>query len=74
MTYFTCFYLDNEKDIVVSLYKDLDRLFYVLATPNHGTGNLIRNLAKTCELPLSQNEDGMLVIKGEIVKKSISSG
>jgi adenosine deaminase len=66
MTYFTCFYLDNEKDIVVSIYKELDRLFYVLSTPNHGTGNLIRNLARTCDLPLSQNEDEMLVIKGEI--------
>ncbi len=66
MTYFTCFYLDNEKDIVVTIYKDQDRLYYVLSTPNHGTGNLIRNLAATCNLPLSRNQDDMLIIKGEI--------
>ena len=66
MTYFTCFFLDNEKDIIVNLYKDLDKMFYVLTTPNHGTGNLIRNLAKTCRLPLSQDENSMLVIKGEV--------
>ncbi len=66
MTYFTCFFLDNEKDIIVSLYKDLDRLFYVLSTPNHNTGNLIRNLAATCKLPLSEDENGKLVIRGEI--------
>ncbi|MBQ8489742.1 MAG: adenosine deaminase [Pseudobutyrivibrio sp.] len=66
MTYLTCFFLDNEKDIIVNLYKDLDRIYYILTTPNHSTGNLIRNLAKTCNLPLSKAEDGMLVIKGEI--------
>ena len=66
MTYFTCFFLDNEKDILVSLYKDLDKMHYVLSTPNHGTGNLIRNLAAICSLPLSQDENNMLVIRGEI--------
>ncbi|XME01596.1 adenosine deaminase [Lachnospiraceae bacterium C1.1] len=66
MTYFTCFFLDNEKDIIVSLYKDLDRLFYSLTTPNHSTGNLIRNLARICKLPLSKDENGMLIIKGEV--------
>ncbi|WP_029230914.1 adenosine deaminase [Butyrivibrio sp. VCB2006] len=66
MTYFTFFFLDNEKDIVVNLYKDLDKLFYVLATPNHHSGNLISNLAKTCNLPLSEDEGGKLVIKGEV--------
>ncbi len=66
MTYFTCFFLDNEKDIIVNLYKDLDRLYYVLTTPNHGTGNLIRNLAKTCKLSLSQDENGKLIIMGEV--------
>lgn len=66
MTYLTCFFLDNEKDIIVDLYKDLDRMYYVLTTPNHGTGNLIRNLSKTFDLPLSQDENGMLIIKGEI--------
>ncbi|MGN1388208.1 MAG: hypothetical protein ACI4WR_01025, partial [Bulleidia sp.] len=29
-------------------------------------GNLIRNLARLCHLPLSENEDGMLVIRGEV--------
>lgn len=66
MTYFTCFFLDNEKDIIVNLYKDLDRLFYVLKTPNHATGNLIRNIAKICDLPLTEDEDGMLIIEGEV--------
>ncbi len=66
MTYFTCFFLDNEKDIIVSLYKDLDRLMFVLTTPNHSSGNLIRNLAKICDLPLSKDNEDMLVIKGEV--------
>ena len=30
MTYFTCFFLDNEKDIIVNLYKDLDKMLYEL--------------------------------------------
>ena len=66
MTYLTCFFLDNEKDIIVDLYKDLDRMYYVLTTPNHGTGNLIRNLSKTFNLPLSQDDNGMLIINGEV--------
>lgn len=66
MTYLTCFFLDNEKDIIVNLYKDLDKLFYVLKTPNHSTGNLIRNLARTCNLPLKNDEDGMLIVSGEV--------
>ena len=66
MTYFTCFFLDNEKDIIVSLYKDLDKLFYILSTPNHHSGNLIRNLARTFKLPLSEDDKGMLIIKGEV--------
>ncbi len=66
MTYFTYFFLDNEKDIIVNLYKDMDRMFFELETPNHSTGNLIRNLAKLCSLPLSENEKGMLVIRGEV--------
>ena len=66
MTYFTCFFLDKEKDIIVNLYKDLDKMLYELKTPNHGTGNLIRNIAKICDLSLTKDEDEMLVIKGEI--------
>nr|MCR4904152.1 adenosine deaminase [Butyrivibrio sp.] len=66
MTYFASFFLDNEKDIIVDLYKDLDRLFYRLSTPNHGTGNLIRNLARICKLPLSRDENDKFIIKGEV--------
>lgn len=66
MTYFTCFFLDNEKDIIVNLYQDLGRLYYELETPNHHSGNLIRNLAKMCSLPLTENESGLLVIRGEV--------
>ena len=32
MTYFTCFFLDSEKDIIVNLYQDLDHLYYKLVT------------------------------------------
>ncbi len=66
MTYFTCLFLDNEKDIIVDLYKDLDKLLFVISTPNHHTGNLIKNLARICDLPLSKGENDMLVIKGEV--------
>lgn len=66
MTYFTCFFLDNEKDMIVSLYQDLDHMYYELETPNHHSGNLIRNLAKLCHLPLTKRDDGMLVIRGEV--------
>ncbi|MCR5671970.1 MAG: adenosine deaminase [Butyrivibrio sp.] len=66
MTYFTGFFLDKEKDIIVDLYKELDRMIYVLSTPNHKTGNLIRNLARVCKLPLSEDEKGMLIIRGEV--------
>ena len=66
MTYFTCFFLDNEKDIIVNLYKDLDKMYYSLSTPNHHSGNLIKNLAKTCGLALSKDENDMLIIKGEV--------
>ena len=44
------FFLDKEKDLVVDLYRDGDELTYVLRTPNHGTGNLITNLASLCDL------------------------
>ena len=66
MTYFTSLFLDNEKDIIVNLYKELDKLLFVLSTPNHHTGNLITNLARICKLPLSKDENGMLIIKGEV--------
>ena len=66
MTYFTGFFLDNEKDIIVDLYRNLDKLFFVLSTPNHSSPNLIRNLARTCHLKVSQDENGMLIIVGEV--------
>ena len=44
MTYFNCLFLDNEKDIIVNLYLDFDHMYYELETPNHHSGNLIRNL------------------------------
>ncbi len=66
MTKLTQFYLDIEKDIIVNLFQDEKRLYYELETPNYKTGNLIRNLSRVCHLPLSQREDGLLVIRGEI--------
>ena len=71
MKWFQRFYLDKEKDIIVDLYRDDTAssgdpcvMHFVLSTPNHGTGNLIRNLASLCALPLSEGEQGLLVIRG----------
>ncbi len=64
--YWNYFFLDNEKDMIVNLFRDEDRLFYELETPNHHSGNLIRNFAKICRLPLSVNQEGLFVIRGEI--------
>ncbi len=66
MIYFQQFYLDREKDIAVDLHMDGERLFYVIRTPNHHSGNLIRNLAKLCALETSEDESGRRVIRGEI--------
>lgn len=66
MAWFQRFYLDKEKDIIVDLFRAQGALEYVLSTPNHTTGNLIRNLAKLCGLPLTQNGDGLLEIRGEV--------
>ncbi len=66
MEYFSRFYLDQEKDIVVDLYMENERLYYQLRTPNHTTGNLITNLAKMCDLQISFDENGLKIIKGEI--------
>ncbi len=41
-------------------------MHFILSTPNHGTGNLIRNLAALCDLPLSEGKDGLLVIRGVV--------
>ena len=66
MAFFGRFYLDKEKDIVVDLYREGDALRYVLRTPNHHTGNLITNLARLCQLPLSRDEQGLKVIEGPV--------
>ena len=66
MIFFQKFYLDREKDIVVDLYMDGDRLFYIIRTPNYRTGNLIVNLARLCRLETSLDENGLKVIRGEV--------
>ncbi len=66
MTDFGRFYLDKEKDIIVDLRLDGERMYYTLRTPNHHTGNLIRNLAKLCALPVTEDVDGLLIIDGEV--------
>lgn len=66
MKYFGRLYLDKEKDMIVDLYRDRNDLRYILRTPNHNTGNLITNLAKLCELPLSFDENGLKIIEGTI--------
>ncbi len=64
--YWNCLFLDNEKDMIVSLFREGKRLYYELETPNHHTGNLIRNFARLCGLPLSVNDKGLQVIRGEV--------
>ena len=66
MIFFQRFYLDREKDIVVELYMEGERLFHVIRTPNHHTGNLITNLARLCGLETSLDENGLKVIRGEV--------
>ncbi|MGX8692450.1 MAG: adenosine deaminase [Clostridia bacterium] len=66
MPFFGRFYLDKEKDIIVDLYREGEELDYVLRTPNHRTGNLITNMARLCELPLSFDERGLKVIRGSV--------
>ena len=66
MIFFQQFYLDREKDIAVELYLEGARMFYIIRTPNHHTGNLITNLAKLCELKTSTDDKGLKVIRDEI--------
>ena len=66
MVFFQRFYLDREKDIVVELYMEGERLLYVIRTPNHHSGNLISNLARLCGLKTSPDARGLLVIRGEV--------
>ena len=65
--YFTTFYLDKERDIIVNLYKTgEDELTYVIETPNHNTGNLISNLAKLCGVETVKDENDMKIITDKI--------
>ena len=66
MITFGRFYLDREKDIVVDLFLEGDRLFHRICTPNHHTGNLITNLARLCALETTEDDNGLKVIRGEI--------
>ena len=66
MKVFGQFSLDKENDILVDLYREGEELSYVLRTPNHNTGNLITNLAKLCELPLDEDEQGLKIIRGTV--------
>ena len=66
--FFTKFYLDKEKDIIVKLFKseNPDELIYVIRTPNHHTGNLITNLAKLANAEISYSDSGMKIIQGNL--------
>ena len=66
------FYLDNEKDIVVSIYKENNDVFYIIDTPNHHTGNLIINLAKVCNLKTKEYKNGIKYIR-EYIPSYITS-
>jgi len=66
MANFGRFYLDKEKDMIVELSMEEGELHYELRTPNHGTGNLITNLAACCDLPLSFDDAGLKVIRGTV--------
>ena len=68
LKYFNRFYLDKEKDIEVELYKNSnkDEITYIIRTPNHTSGNLIRNLARLSELEVSEDENKLKIIKNTI--------
>ena len=66
MEHFGHFYLDKEKDILVELFREGEDVSYVLRTPNHGTGNLITNLAELCRLPLEMDGHGLKIIRGTL--------
>ncbi len=73
LKFFNKFYIDKEKDIVVELYKvpNKDELEYIIRTPNHKNGNLIKNLAKLCNLEVSEDENGLKIIRN-IIPASIN--
>lgn len=43
-----------------------ERMHYIMRTPNHHTGNLIRNMAKLFGLVTTEDENGLLVIRDEV--------
>lgn len=61
--YISKFYLDNEKDIVVSIYKDDKGIYYVIDCLNHNSNNLIINLANVCCLKTKEYNNGIKYIK-----------
>ncbi len=68
LEYFNKFYIDREKDIVVELYKNgtPDELTYIIRTPNHKSGNLIKNLAKLSGLETIDDKNGLKIIRNVI--------
>ena len=66
MVFFRQFYLDREKDIVVDLHMQGEELIYTIRTPNHRTGNLIRNLASLLALDTKVDENGLLMIQNTV--------
>ena len=68
LEYFNKFYIDKEKDIDVELYKNgtPDELTYIIRTPNHKSGNLIKNLAKLSGLETIDDKNGLKIIRNVI--------
>ena len=65
MRYFGKFYLDKEKDIVVTLGMDKTTLSYTIHASNHQSNNLINNLAAISGQSTTV-QDGKTVITGQI--------
>ena len=65
MSFFGQFYLDKEKDIVVSMDMDRDTLSYTICANNHQTDNLINNLAAITGSE-SVRKNGKTVICGTV--------
>ena len=65
MSQFGKFYLDKEKDIVVSLDMNQDVLSYIIHVRNHKSDNLIKNLARVSNQQ-TQIINDKLVISGNI--------
>ena len=73
LKYFNKFYLDKEKDIVVELFwtNNEYELCYIIRTPNHTSGNLIKNLAKISGLKPCKDENDLWIIS-EVIPASIN--